>query len=605
MYSMRWSDVCFNNLRVPAVFKAGKLKQKCFLHLLRSNLKMSILCTAASAWLRVCPSPVTLNIHLSALFQIKPTILLFITIDVYSLNFLFSLNTKLQSSKRYSSLASINSLPTPKSSGTMMRSRCRLLASAILAIVGFIESCIAMRGERARRWKDPWLEKISDEIDARYVIVSPYVPGKGKGGTPNDSEDVGFEFPTMAPQDNNESGATNPPEVNPSQRPVDVVGPSINPTKGPQTAAPTVTSLGATNAPPTNAPPTSISNTLADTAAPTTIEQTSACEAAANGDVYTTEESITVRFLYELLSPANRSITDVASNVDEKVQDFLVKELVKCENSNLLTPIGGVGRGEVSTVVEKVCSQLIPSDDSETCHLMTGTVYLYLFTSGPSNGEEVVLSNQEGLDQVEQKLRIAFNGQQRRSLQASFVDKTRGILGLYYIGGRLEEESTGDGDITGIVAGSKDSTSSSVIPSAVVPAVLAVCVASLVAVFIVYRRRRRKLYDSSRDRLLEKDDSTLGEERWEEVKATPDPIRVKVIETTDESESSGSSGAAAAAAHEVVMEDLAGMTVLESLSDISFIKPVFIDPDSVTLYTYSPRIRYQQRDYFFADTIDI
>jgi cbb3-type cytochrome oxidase subunit 3 len=295
----------------------------------------------------------------------------------------------------------------------------------------------------------------------------------------------------------------------------------------------------------------------------------------------------------------------VASNVDEKVQDFLVKELVKCENSNLLTPIGGVGRGEVSTVVEKICSQLIPSDDSEICHLMTGTVYLYLFTSGPSNGEEVVLSNQEGLDQVEQKLRIAFNGQQRRSLQASFVDKTRGILGLYYIGGHLEEESTGDGDITGIVAGSKDSTSSSVIPSAVVPAVLAVCVASLVAVFIVYRRRRRKLYDSSRDRLLEKDDSTLGEERWEEVKATPDPIRVKVIETTDESESSGSSGAAAAAAHEVVMEDLAGMTVLESLSDISFIKPVFIDPDSVTLYTYSPRIRYQQRDYFFADTIDI
>jgi hypothetical protein len=385
---------------------------------------------------------------------------------------------------------------------------------------------------------------------------------------------------------------------------VDVVGPSINPSKGPQTAAPTV---GATNV-----PPTSIPNTLADTAPPTTVEPTSACEAAANGDVYSTEESITVRFLYELLSPANRSITDVASNVDEKVQDFLVKELVKCENSNLLTPIGGVGRGEVSTVVEQVCSQLIPSDDSETCHLMTGTVYLYLFTSGPFNGEEVVLSDQEGLDQVEQKLRIAFNGQQRRSLQASFVDETRGILGLYYIGGRvdeevvpLEEESTGDGDINGVVSGSKENKSSSIIPSAVVPAVLAVCVASLVAAFIAFRRRRRKLNDSSRERLLEKDDSTLGEERWEELKATSDPIRVKVIETTDESESSGSSGAAAAAAHEVVMEDLAGMTVLESLSDISFVKPVFIDPDSVTLYTYSPRIRYQQRDYFVADTIDI
>jgi hypothetical protein len=223
-------------------------------------------------------------------------------------------------------------LPAPKSSGTMMGS--------LLSIVGLIESCIAMRGERARCWKDPWLEKINDEIDARYVIVSPYVPGKGKGDTSNDSEDVGFEFPTIAPQENNESGATNPPEVTPSQRPVDVVGPSINPSNGPQTAAPTV---GDTNVPPTNIPPTSIPNTLADTAPLTTVEPTSACEAAANGDVYSTEESITVRFLYELLSPANHSITDVASNVDEKEQDFLVKELVKCKNSNLLTPIGGVG----------------------------------------------------------------------------------------------------------------------------------------------------------------------------------------------------------------------------------------------------------------------
>ena len=101
VYEMEWC--LLQQSACQPFFKAGKMKQTCFLHLLWSNLKMSILCTAASAWLRACPSPVTLNIHLSALFQIKPTILIFITIDVYSLNFLFSLNTKLQSSKRYSS----------------------------------------------------------------------------------------------------------------------------------------------------------------------------------------------------------------------------------------------------------------------------------------------------------------------------------------------------------------------------------------------------------------------------------------------------------------------------------------------------------------------
>lgn len=495
----------------------------------------------------------------------------------------------------------------PKKSVTMMM-RCRLLAS-ILGIVWCIESSNAMRGERPSRWKDPWLEKIDDETDARYVIVTPHT-GNGKGGKgTSDSDDVGFGFPTIAPKDT-ASGSTNPPVVTPSASPV--VAPSISPTKAPpqtSTPAPSVTSgaTAPTNVPPTTVPPTT--SNAGGTESPTTLEQNAACEAAANGDVYATEESITVRFLYELLSPANRSITEVASNVDAKVQDFLVTELVNCDNPSLLSTIGGVGRGEIGTIVESICSKLIPSEDSETCNLMAGTVHLYLFSSGTSNDEEVSVSGEEGLSQVEQKLKIAFNGE-RRSLQTSLVDETQGILGLYYIGGRVDEEEkvedgtpeTGGGDITGIVSGSRD-TSSSVVPAAVVPAVLAVCVASLVAAFFVFRRRRRRTYDPARGLLLEDDESSLGEKRWEGVK-TSNALQVKVVETTDDSES-GSSGAAAAAAHEVVMADLTGMTVSESLSGISFIKPVFIDPDSVTLYTNSPRVRYKERDYFVDDTIDI
>ena len=481
-----------------------------------------------------------------------------------------------------------NSIRQKTAPVTMMmpssRTMCRLLPFTFTLLLGCIEHSIAMRGERVKRWDDPWLEK--------YVIVTPHVPvvsnGKGKG-TP-DSDDVGIEFPTISPEDT-ASGSTNPPVVSPTPSPVGET--AKIPTPAPIAS---VTSVDVSY--PTNVP---------TTPSPTSREQSAACKAAANGDVYATDEVITIRFLYELLSPNDRIVSDVASNVDAKVQDFLVNELVKCDNPSLLT-IGGVGRGEIGNVVESICSRLTPGE-AQVCHLMSGIVHVYLLAGGSSNDEELfILSDEEGLDEVEEKLRIGFNGETRRSLQESLVDEAAGILGLYYIGGRVDAADEGTtnsdgGDITGVVSGSRDTSSSSTGPAVVVPVVVA-AVAALFVAFIVFRRRQRRSYEPSKGLLLDDDESSLGNQRWEEVKEAEESLKSKVLDTTDNS-SSGSSGAAAIAAHEIVMSDLAGMTVSESLSDISFIKPVFIDPDSVTLYTNSPRVRYKERDYFVDDTINI
>lgn len=412
--------------------------------------------------------------------------------------------------------------------------------------------------------------------------------GKGKGGISNeggDSEEVGgFPFPTVAPMPDNDAagGASSPPAPINSKRP----------TVAPSTSLPT-------EPPPTEPPPTD-PPTVSPTLSPEGAIQKAACEAAANSEVYSTETFVTVRFLYELLSPVDRPIAEVASNVDQRVQDFLVSELVDCQNG--LTSIGGVGPGDVDAVVENECSELVPQE-SQTCHLMAGTVVLYLLSSGETNSQDGYF------DRVAEELEVAFNGE-RRSLQSSFVDEELGILGLYYIGGHIDDEEEKDGSnkteegVASAVTGSGESVSS--IPAVVIPVIVVACIAFVfVAIFV--RRRRRQPYDPAKGVLLDGDDesSLEQEERWKEVAKSKDPLKVKVVEATDESES-GSSGDAAVAAHEVVMADLTGMTVSESFSDTSLIPPVFVDPDSITLYTNSPRpSRYRERHYVVGDTVDI
>lgn len=256
--------------------------------------------------------------------------------------------------------------------------------------------------------------------------------------------------------------------------------------------------------------------------------------------------------------------------------------------------MGGVGAGEIDTVVESVCSTLV-TGDLEVCHLMEGTVVLYLTTGA-------TLTDEEGLDHVSQELSIAFNGA-RSSLQSKgvsvrslFIDPDLGILGLYYIGGRVEEDKPGTGD-----AGSSKSN----VPAIVIPIVVVAFIALVVIALLVFRRRKDK--DQLRGLLLAGDDNTISspEERWQEMDEPP--LRSKVV-TTDEEDSSLSSGSrgddAHVAANDTVMADLSGYTVSESI-ELSE-DPVFVNPNEPTYYKVSPTKHvYQVRQYAVGDTVDI
>lgn len=165
-------------------------------------------------------------------------------------------------------------------------------------------------------------------------------------------------------------------------------------------------------------------------------EEKAACKAAANGEVYTTKNSVVVRYIYELLFPVDRIATDVASKVDEKIQAFLVDELLDCEGPNPLSTVAGVGPGQdIDAIIKESCSNLIP-EEYQACHLMAGSVTLYLpKTKAESNSDE------EPYDPVLEKLRLAFHGA-RRKLQDRFVDEELGILRLYYVGDYVYKDHT-------------------------------------------------------------------------------------------------------------------------------------------------------------------
>lgn len=336
-------------------------------------------------------------------------------------------------------------------------------------------------------------------------------------------------------------------------------------------------------------------------------EKQAACEAAAKGDVYTTQTSVTVRFLYELLSPDDRDPIEVASNVDKRIQTYLMDELVDCTYHH--SPVGGVGPGEafVDPVLKDSCSNLV-AGDSEVCHLMAGSVVLYLLSNGESNSEDEIF------DPVSEKLRLAFNGE-RRFLQTRFVDEGEGILGVYYVGDYVyKDTSSAPGEeevlpVSSIESDSNDKSpsvsSASAIPVAVATSLLVAC---FIFVFIVIFVNKRVKSSKKRTRGVLLDENGDDKEWLKEETSNTGKysLRFSVVDTSDES-SYCTSVDSAVAANERVMEDFAGSIGSGSLSSDRFSdsRPVFVDPNSVTYYSKSKTVFSFERSYSVADTVEI
>jgi hypothetical protein len=230
---------------------------------------------------------------------------------------------------------------------------------------------------------------------------------------------------------------------------------------------------------------------------------------------------------------------------------------------------------------------------------MEGTVVLYL-TSGAA------LTDEEGMDHVSEQLSLAFNGAHRSlrtngySVRPLFIDPALGILGLYYIGGRVEEE------VIGHTGSSNEGSSKSIVPAFVIPIVAVAFIALVVVALLVFRKRKDKGEYQLRGLLLCGDDDTASppEERWKEMKEQP--LQTKVVTTDEEDFSSVSSGGydVHLVAKNAVIADFSGDTVSESI-ELSQ-DPSFVNPNEPTYYQFSSEKHvFQVREYAVDDTVDI
>lgn len=339
------------------------------------------------------------------------------------------------------------------------------------------------------------------------------------------------------------------------------------------------------------------------------LEQKAACEAAANGEVYSTSHSVIVRFIYELLFPSDRIATDVASNVDQKVQRFLSDELIECTGPNPLSlGVGGVGPGQdFNAIMKDSCTNLRPNGSQE-CHLMAGSITLYLQSRGESNSDD------EPWDPVSEKLRLAFNGA-RRSLQNRFVNEELGILQLYYVGAYVYEDksvntSGSQGGTSNDIAGSHAAPSYSNLSKksflALIPVVVVTSAMILVfaALFLVRRRLKSNELSAKGVQLFDDDVDSASNDSQNDYGWKESSLRISVVDTADETDSTTSWGPVVAA-HERVMETHTGLIVDQSSDSRYSRRPVFIDPNSVTFYSRSKSRLSFEKEHSVTDVVEI
>ena len=164
------------------------------------------------------------------------------------------------------------------------------------------------------------------------------------------------------------------------------------------------------------------------------------CEAARNGEIYVTEDSIKVTYFYELLTNTNQLLRPVANTLDKSFQGFLASTLVDCSLAQR-SIIQGISPADTDKNAGGTCNGISLYDrNTMSCYVMEGSVEVYLNGISTSTSLEI-------RDLVWSTLRNAINGGERRHLLTSFINEEVGIIDLFFVSDeRLESEESATGN---------------------------------------------------------------------------------------------------------------------------------------------------------------
>lgn len=212
------------------------------------------------------------------------------------------------------------------------------------------------------------------------------------------------------------------------------------------TWSPTMTPVPTISAFPTKAP----------APAPVTIapvnpnnDISAACEALSNGQVYETDRSLDISYVYELATDLSRNFDSVVDSLDAKVGAFLASKLVPCQQTTRRRrhlAMLGVGPGARDKLLDPECTALTVAA-AEKCYYMWGSIVLYISDSSK-------ITKEEASDGIYKVLQTAFNNgadqpEERRQLEENspFLDVDQGILGLYFHGAALDSDGQESGEV--------------------------------------------------------------------------------------------------------------------------------------------------------------
>lgn len=226
------------------------------------------------------------------------------------------------------------------------------------------------------------------------------------------------------------------------------------------------------------------------------VDNAAACDAAARGNVFVSDQQTQIRFFYELLTYRDRDQEAVAVIVDSKIQQFLLTALMDCafnNGGNGQLNILGVGSDAKDIVVpDGSCATYATTSAVEVCYLLQGSIVLYM-----SPDSEVTNSDAAAI--VFALLASAINGDRRALQTGGFLDAELGILGLRFIGGQAVDKTPGPSsevpDTTATTAAANQAVQnedSSMSGMGVTMIVAAAFGLAIVAFFTIRRKRKNR-----------------------------------------------------------------------------------------------------------------